>query len=339
MIGTTTRRIGVAAAVALALAAAGEARAQRHVSSHSDGTTRHEVRLDGEVEFTDDDRAVARLSPGGRLVIEEVVRGRDRRVEWRATDGGGVRMIYAEDGETRAPDAGDRAWIAAQLQDAIRESGVGAERRVARLLARGGAQAVLDEIERIRSDGAKRRYYTVLLRAPRLGAAEAARALRHAGATIGSDGDLRLTLSGALEARRLDAAGVAALLDAGASIESDGDRSLLLRQVAGRDPLAEARVREAFFRTAAGVGSDGDLALVLTTVLRRERTGSATVAAALRAARGIGSDGDLARVLTLVPAASLRDPSVSAAYRAAMAGIGSDGDRRRAAVHLARSLL
>jgi hypothetical protein len=335
MIGTM-RRLGAAAAALLALA--GPAQAQRHVSSHGDGATRHEVRLDGEVELTDDDRGVARLSPGGRLVIEEAARGRDRRVEWRATDGGGVRMLYAEDGETRVPDADDRAWIERQLRDAIRESGVGAEQRVARILARGGARAVLDEIGRIRSDGAKRRYYTALLRSPRLDAEGAARALRHAGGTIGSDGDLRLTLAGALEARRLDAAGLAALLDAGASIESDGDRSLLLRQVAGRDPLAEARVREAFFRTAAGVGSDGDLALVLTTVLRREATGAATVAAALRAARGIGSDGDLARVLTSVPAAALREAPVSAAYREAMGEIESDGDRRRAAVHLARSL-
>ena len=50
-----------------------------------------------------------------------------------------------------------------ELPQLVRESGIDAPRRAARLRARGGVPAVLAEISRIQSSGVKRAYFDALL--------------------------------------------------------------------------------------------------------------------------------------------------------------------------------
>jgi len=236
------------------------------------------VHTTGEVRFTDDDRDVAYVAPGARMTIEEEVSGQpDRRVEYHRTSDG-IQRSFFRDGRAVQPDAEDEAWIRRALLHPIRESGVNAAPRTARIYRRGGVDAVLDEIRQIGSDGGKSRYYTALLRLP-LRAGETARVLRDAGERIGSDGDKQRTLAVLLERRSIAPEEMEAMLDAAARIGSDGDKSRLLIQALTRDPLADPEVREAFFRTAGGIGSDGDKSRVLRIPLRQGSAGEPEVIA------------------------------------------------------------
>lgn len=362
---------------AMAIVACGEAPAQaRHANStymhvdtdHNGG--RLEIRVQGEVEFGDDERSVARLSPDGRVTMMEERPGQpDRRVEFRPGEGGAARMTFYRDGDRREPDAADRAWIDRMIARAARD-GAGAERRVARIRARSGTDGVLREIERIEGDGGRRAHYAALLRTPGLSGGETARTLRHLGSHLRSDGEKRLALSAALEGSP-NTEELAAILDAAGTIRSDGDRSGVLARVAREHSMDDARARNAFFRAAGGIGSDGDLARVLLAELVGSGARGEVLAAALRASEGIESDGDLARVLLAVlrhpqaspevvagavraseriasggdrarvliavPDRALSSASVRAAVRRSMQGIRSDGDRERVERRLARS--
>src|SRR5215213_82836 len=129
----------------MALLACGEAPAQRHSTTETthiindhDGQ-RLEMRISGDVEIRDDDRGIARMGPGARLSIEESRRGQpERRVEFRGGEDGRVRTLYFEEGTSAAMDAGDRAWVERMILDAVRENGLGAERRVERIRRRDG---------------------------------------------------------------------------------------------------------------------------------------------------------------------------------------------------------
>jgi hypothetical protein len=367
---TMTNVLALAATLLLAAAAAGQGGTRMSSESVHDGH-RLSVHTTGEVRFADDDHDVSYLEPGARMVIEEEAPGQpDRRVEYR-NGGGGVQRSFFRDGREARPDGDDEAWIRGALLHAIRESGVNAAERTARIYRRGGTDAVLDEIGEIGSDGSKSRYYTALLRLP-LRSGETARVLRDAGGRIGSDGDKERTLAVLLERRSIAAEEMAAMLDAAARIGSDGDKSRLLIAAVDRDPLGSPAAREAFFRTTAGIGSDGDKARVLIQAAARDpfadaaardaffRTAAAigsdgdksrvliavlsrdvrreTVVEAVRTARTIGSDGDKARVLTAVPSPFLRDRAVADAYQATLRTIGSESDRARAAARLAGEL-
>jgi hypothetical protein len=334
-------RTGLGVALLAALAASGTAAAQTrgtHVHSQwvDDG---HRVTVDanGEVRFSDDDADVAYLEPGARLSVEESERGQpERRVVWRE-DGGRVRRTFYRDDREATPSSADEAWIRGALLQPIRESGAYAEPRVARIYRRGGTDAALDEIRQIAGDGAKRAYYTALLRQPGLRPGDAARVLQDAGRRIASDGDKRVTLLAALDRFPRDAQVLEAMVQAAAHIASDGDKAALLRRTAENDALRDGRVREAFFATAQGIASDGDKASVLVAAMRGD-DGPAVTAGALRVARTIASDGDKARVLTSTPPPALRDAQVRTSFNAAMRTIASDGDKARVATWLARSL-
>ncbi|HSU15787.1 hypothetical protein [Longimicrobium sp.] len=331
------RSIGAAMLGVLALAgpAAGQMRTRMHSEVIDDGR-RMTIDVNGELRFGDDDQ-LAYVGPGGRLVMEEERPGApDRRVEYR-DDGGGVRRRFFRDGRETAPGEGDEAWIRAAMLELVRESGVNAEARVARIYRRGGTAAVLEETRRISSDGAKRAYFTALLRQPGLRPGDTAEALEEAGRRIASDGDKRSVLATLLERPAIRAEEMAAMLEASARIASDGDKSSLLVRAAARDPLADAAVREAFFAATRRIASDGDKSRVLIAALTRSGARRDVVVAAIRTARSIASDGDKSRVLMSVPAAHLGDGEVRAALLDTMRGIASDGDRSRVAIWLARS--
>lgn len=323
------RRMAIGAAALASLALAGGAEAQtRSRMQMVDGGHRITLESHGQVRYADDDRGVAYVEPGASLVIEEILPGRpDRRVVYR-NRGGAVERSFFRDDRLAAPSADDEAWVARMIERAVRESGVNAEARVARIYHRGGTDAVLRDIAEIGSDGAKRRYYTALLRHP-LGSAETARVLRDAGRRIAGDGDKQAVLATLLDRARASDEEMVAMLEAAQRIASDGDKSRLLVRAAGRDALTDPAVRTAFFRTAATIASDGDKSRVLIAALGSGDARRESAADALRTARGIASDGDKSRVLTAVPPRLLRDRSVRAAYEAAMQSIASDGDRSR----------
>ncbi len=259
-----------------------------------------QVNAEGEVEFAADNTDVLRISPGGRLAVEEQRRGRPvHRVEF-APAGGELRRTYFADGRRREMDAAARAWLAGVLPEVARESAIGAERRVERLVARGGIAGAVREVRRTRSDQAKRTYYSLLLRRPGLEPESSAQVLEAAARTIASD----------------------------------GDKSMLLAPLATVIPLRSEAVRRAYFAAVASIRSGGDRRRVLTSVLRGREVSPTVAAAALRAAATIQGDGDKAAVLLSLPRGLRTESEVRRSYLSAASTIGSDGDRARVLAYL-----
>jgi hypothetical protein len=263
-------------------------------SSHGDRTL--EVRITGEVELTPDETTVERVLPGGRLLVEErhgsTVR---RRMEFGPGAGGEVRRLYHENGRVAEMDGRVATWLGEILPEVARETGLAAEARVARLLARGGPAGVLEEVARIRSSGSTRRHLEALLQQANLTDAELVRVL------------------GAAEQ----------------GVSSSGDKARLLTGIAARREMDDASVRRAFFNSVESITSGGDRRRVLTSVLDRDEQSAAVVIAAVQTAAGISSSGDKAAVLLAVPEWALRQQSVRSSYLETAGTIRSSSDHRR----------
>lgn len=325
-----------------------------------------ELRMDGSVEFSDDETEVRRVSPGGRFSLEEQLRGRpDRRVEFRAGPNGGLTRAYFVNGRRESWDASARAWLTGLLPEMARENGIGAEARVARIHARQGSAGVLGEIGRIRSGGSQVAHLRALLDNHPLSAAETMRVLQQVeridsdsqkaallrtlaerrdleqGAVqhaffdavdaIGSDTQRQGVLGAVLEQRTPSEPVLAAVLESTAKIGSDTQKASLLVEVAERFSLAGPHLREGFFDAAVSIGSDTQHARVLTSVLRGQGNRPDVVLAVLRSAQSIGSDSQKAEVLLAVPPARLRDQATANAFTETMRTIGSDSQRARVA--------
>ncbi|HUD43409.1 MAG TPA: M56 family metallopeptidase [Dokdonella sp.] len=344
-------RGGASAAVVLALlslpgiavttAVAGDARRNVEVrTANGTETIRYRDRRDGyaldveqngTIDFNADESDVARLANGADLTITETVSGVTREIGFKGR-GDAVERRYRVDGTEQPLDADGRAWVAAVLPRVLRESGAQAEARGGRLLARGGADALLAEIDLIQSDHARAAYLRVLFAGATLAPEQQRRALALT-AAIGSDYEKRNVLQGALEQDALPANLQVPLLRAAAGIGSDYERAELLSWVAERLPL-QGEALDAWSEAVRGIGSDFERRRVIEALLERGPATPAVLVRALDDAGGIGSDFEKRSVLDAIAAQHSDSADVRAAYLRLASGIGSDFERRQALLAL-----
>jgi beta-lactamase regulating signal transducer with metallopeptidase domain len=335
-----------------------------HMTEHN-GMTSFDVQLDGKIEFTDDDADVKSLSPNGRFRLEEGGWFSGRAYEVKADSAGNLTKSYSVGRTTKPLDDEGRAWLSRMLPQIIRESGIGAPARVARILRQGGPQAVLTEIGLIHSDGSKRIYLEQLFSQAQLNTAQLEDAskliqgissdgdkaqvllavdskyftpdlrpyLFKATESISSDGDKRRVLS---DIAHKDAGSPETLLGvakAAHHISSDGDKAEVLIEIADHYGASD-ELRGAYFDAVDSISSDGDHARVLSKLLAAHGSDRDTMVRTLRSAQRISSDGDKARVLLEAVSSYTDDDSERKAFLDAANSISSDGDHQRVLVAL-----
>jgi beta-lactamase regulating signal transducer with metallopeptidase domain len=288
------------------------------------------VTYDGAIEFTDDDTDVRSLSPGGHLKIKDGGLLANHTVEFRADGAGNIERRFWVGMKERPFEPEGRQWLAEKLPRFIRQTGIGAPARVARILRQKGPDGVFAEIALIDGSWAKRLYFTELLKtesldptvveralnqaakeidsdfemasmligsADRLLVSEAARkAYFDAARTIDSDFEMRRVFSSAIKRGPMSPDLLFALLDAGTSIESDFESASLLVEVGKLQPL-DARTRPAFFTVVSSIDSDFERRRVLTSILTNADASLEARKAVLDAAAAMESDFEKASLL------------------------------------------
>jgi hypothetical protein len=248
----------------------------------------------GKATFAADESDLATLEPGATFTLTETLAGVKHVYTVKTDRAGSLSRAYARDDRVMPMDAAATQWLASALPRMFRDSGLDAEARVARLLARGGPTLVLTEVDLAGSDHAKAIYLGRLFDTATLDATETGRALATA-AGIGSDYEL----------------------------------AELLIAIAPR-LVPDAAAQAAWLAAASRIGSDHDLRRTIAAALdpHTDGTGFAPALVAL-AAENLDSDFELRAVLeTIAPRAT--DPALAAAYLAAVHRLDSDFERRTA---------
>lgn len=320
----------------------------------------YRIEMDGTElpQLTADDADFV-LTGGGEVVLAEYVSDEEwRRLELRHGPAGEERLFFVE-GAPAPYDAEAVAWLAATVPVMIDHLGVGASSRVPRLMAEGGLDAVLADVERRETDGARERYYEAALAQPGLESADLDRVLRHAAEHVASDAHLADLLEEAVEDHPRDPLILAAVLDAAPLVESDahladvletcledgavrGETLSRVLSVAAREIQSDAHLADlledvvrdgdlrgagggAFVQAMAQVQSDAHAADVLEDLLERDGLEDAVLADILRrAGPRIESDAHLADVLEELPAHRLTEAGVRGAWLKCLATVDSD---------------
>jgi beta-lactamase regulating signal transducer with metallopeptidase domain/uncharacterized protein YjbI with pentapeptide repeats len=330
---------------------------------------RIEIHYEGRIEFTEDDTDVKSMSPGASLRIREGQLPNRITAEFDADENGNVRRRFWVGSSERPFEPEGRQWLSKVLPRFIRQSGIGAADRVARILRGKGVDGVLAEIDLITGSWAKRVYFSELLKSSNLEPRAIEQILARAGRQIDSDFELaslltasadRLLVSDAtrrayfdaarsiqsdFEMRRAYAAALnrgavssellAGLLEAAVSVESDFELASLLLQVAKLQPLDD-KSRAPFFKALSGVGSDFEHRRALGALTARSDLDPSTLNAILESAALIDSDFESASLLlTVVENHSIESANREAFFRA-VESIGSPFERGRVLQTLAK---
>jgi beta-lactamase regulating signal transducer with metallopeptidase domain len=294
---------------------------------------RLDVEMDGQVTFAPDESDVTALAADAELEIEETQNGVTRSIAFERS-GDGVVRDYRVDGDTHAFDADARAWLARILPEIFRSSGIHAEARAKRILARGGADALLTEIGLIRSDYGRGRYLGLLYTLASLDATQQSRALELMRA-IESDHELRQALSRALASNTLDRSQQHQVLDLALELESDYERAELMIDTAARFAFDDGSF-ERWAKALDAMGSDYERRRVLEALLAREDEHPGAVRLAFAAATDIGSDYEKRQLLQAGLVRARGNAELRAQYLGVAATIGSDYERKEALVALLR---
>ncbi len=334
--------------------------------SWSNNGQKLEVRYDGEVEFTDDDMDVKRLSPGGSLRIRDggmmtsLVGG--RTVEFTADAAGNITRRFWTGSSERPFDPEGRKWLSSVLPRFIRQTGIGASARVARILKAKGPAGVLAEISLIEGSWGKRKYFGELLKTGSLDAATVRQLLAQAGSemdsdfelasllidnadklladdasrqayfdasrSIDSDFEMRRVFSGVVKHGPLPPGLLASLLATSRNIDSDFEEASLLIDVAKLQPL-DNTTRPAFFSALDTVQSDFEHRRVLSQLGTRADLPQETVAAMLTSGASVSSDFEAASFLVQIAKQQPIEASLRAPFFRAVDSIDSSFERGR----------
>jgi hypothetical protein len=329
----------------------------------SNNGERLEVSYQGTFEFTDDDTDVRQLSAGGWLKISDGKWLGRHSVEIRER-GGQLEHLYYVNASARPYEPEGREWLHQNLPKFVRNTGIGAPQRVARLLKSGGPAAVTTEIGRVDGAYVKGIYFRELFKQASLtpeqyrqAMTQASREMRgsnyelaqlliavadklpndetsraayfDAASAINSDYEVRRVYSTMLKRGAVSPAVLGSILAKAKSIDSDYELSELLRQILSQQPLDE-RNRTAFFATLATMGSDYERHRVLSAVVSSQApTDPAVLEAALGSAASIGSNYETSQFLQEVLRQNGVEGRVRAPFFAAANTIGSDYERGR----------
>ena len=294
----------------------------------------YRARIDGKIAFTDGEDDIASLSDGGTASFSETRSGKTQRVEL-SSRGGKLERRYFVDDKEQPLDASASQWIATLIPTVIRETALDAESRVQRIRAKGGADAVLGEIERIDSGYARGIYLRYLASGGKLTPAQTTRALALIDG-IDSDYEKRNALGAIAASQPLDAEQQKLVLAQADKIESDYERAELLVDMLPQLVPAQD-VRAAWLEAADGIESDYEHRRTLSAMLDVANPDDATLATVIEAAHTIGSDFERRSLLISAVEHARNADQLAVAYAKAAADIGSDFERRESLLALIRA--
>lgn len=292
-----------------------------------------EVEGEGRFRFNEGEDDLVTLD--GSLEIEETQDGVTRSVRFTG-DGDRIVRAFTVDGETVPDDADTRQWLARLVPALLRATGIDAKDRVARLWRKGGADAVLAEIDLIATDHVRARYLGLLFEQGALPEPALARALAAAG-EIDSDYEQRGALSAALAHQVLTVDAQRTVYGFAAALDSDYERRQLLE--AALPTLAkDPRAADHWIDALDSMASDYEHRVALAALVEEVALDLAQSVRLLESAGRIESDYERRVILERAAARLAAVREAAPAFARAATGIDSDYEARQALVALVEAM-
>lgn len=307
---------------------------QMLTASFSNDERSIKVMMDGRVEFNDAETGIAHIADGATLQINESRDGTDYRAYFSGTGGDRFARHFYVNGTEKPFDKNAQQWLARVVPDILRNTGINAKQRVARILAKHGAAGVIAEIDKISSDYVRSIYIRELVASGPLAAKPMAAVLAQA-AEIKSSYSLSQSLKAILDYQQLDAAQMLALINDIAGIDSDYGASTTLQAVAAK-LTPTPQLTDAYLKAAAKISSDYSHFQALKALLVRPGLPAAAVAKIFTGAAKIGSDYEKEQLLTVGVKLVGNSHSLVSAYVNGTHAIASPYEKSRALLALLR---
>lgn len=264
---------------------------------NDDGGRKIEVKVENRVEFNEDYSDVAVIPYDGALRIHDSRGSHTYSLTVTGTPAGELRRVYTVDNQSHSFDADGQAWLRRVLLQAVREGGLDARNRVARILKSRGTRGLIEEIGLVKGDYVRRIYFEALLQAPAVSDLELKSALQSASLTIKSDYERAQLLLQVTKVFLSKNDLVADYFAAASKIKSGYEHGRVLAGALAQDELSKAALA-ALAQSAAKIDSDYEKASLLIKAAERYQGSLSLRLEWLHAVRTIGSAYEQHRALS-----------------------------------------
>lgn len=275
-----------------------------HSYTSKRGSQKLNVEYDGKIVFADDDKSIKSISRGGYMLIKKTSFGQRREI-LAEPDGDGVAYEYKVGRRTQEWNQEAQEFLAEVLLEVIRTTGIGAEGRVDRFYKAGGMDAVLAEVEEIKSDHVKHIYLQILLDEYDFENAELVKMASYVPRELSSDHYITEVFKDNSEKFLASTESTNAFLSALGRMDSDHYITVILTRTLREDLNDEALIK--VINAANVMDSDHYKTNVLKEVLDRRDLSDKLVDAVVKASQDIDSD----HYATIVISEALDRPNLS----------------------------
>ena len=293
-----------------------------------------DLRAEGEIKFNAEATEIQSIASGGSFEVN--LRQGSTLKQVRVTpSGSSLQYVYKLNG-TEQPFTGDaKTWFSQFLLALERSTGFSAVTRVPALLAKGGPNAVLDEINNLQGDYVRGVYFRRLLEQPGLPAPVVLRVIKQSSDQINSDYELaRVLMTVSKQYDLPDEASRTAFLNASGKLKSDYEHSRVLIELLKRPNISKENVNMAL-KSAENIKSDYEKSRILLSLMDQKSFEQSQLDFYLKLVESIHSDYEKSRdLLAPMQKYTLAADQINR-IMAATATIGSDYEKSRLLVSLA----
>lgn len=134
-----------------------------HNFVYKDDNQKLKIESNGKIDISNDEKSISSISAGGYLKIEKTTFGNSRSIVIK-NDGSGLAYEYKEGGRKKPFEPDGRVWLSEMLPELMNTTSLGAEERVDRIYASGGAKTVLGLVDQLKGDYLKSIYLGLLMK-------------------------------------------------------------------------------------------------------------------------------------------------------------------------------
>jgi hypothetical protein len=255
------------------------------------GKDRLEIESSGEIRFTDDESAIQSISKYGYIRY----RKNDQKLFAGYTNKGDLKYELFDNGKKINPESPEgKKFIADAIKEMI-ATGMDAEGRFIRVIAKGGVRAVLTEVDRLDNDFIKSMYLEFLIASDSLKPAQLVEITNKIDKKLGSDFEKGKLLKKYTANHLKDSLTSTAYFEAVKNVGSDFEKANALKYII-KQQLGKAQYGSVI-NASNSVGSDFEKANILKELIRAGKVDSSLANPFLEATNRIGSDFEKANII------------------------------------------
>lgn len=289
----------------------------------NDGVNRVEVRYEGDIQFNEDETAIARISPGGYL---EYWRNDDHLLAG-VNDKGVLQVELYVNGKPVDTASAEGKALEAKVIKGMIGQGFDIDGRIERLYRRGGYAALLREVDSVDGDYIRGRYLERILESDSLSPAVVAAVMTRVEDKVGSDYDKGRLLEKMDTPYLKNDSVCAGYLAVVRSIHGDYEKAQALQHfVRG---MAEGKLFDSLLKVVGSMEGDYEKSNLLKEIIQKDLKEGRSWAGLIRTTTTLDGEYERSNVLVEIGQKLPKTDSLRALYMTAAKTVHSDVDYGR----------